>query len=40
MAKDQTSKDAPRGAKVAAAAFALPFFATIFAVIAYALLAG
>ena len=39
MAKDETSKDAPRGAKIAAAAFALPFFATVFAVMLYALVA-
>ncbi len=40
MAKDATSKHAPRQAKIAAAAFALPLFGTIFAVMAYALLAA
>ena len=39
MAKDETSKDAPRGAKIAAAAFSLTFFAFIFAVMLYGLLA-
>ena len=40
MAKDDTSKDAPQGAKVAAAAAALPVFLVIFGVIAYAVLGG
>jgi hypothetical protein len=40
MAKDSTSKDAPATAKVAAAASALPIFALIFGLIAYAVLAG
>ena len=40
MAKDETSSDAPRGAKIAAAAFAAPFFGIIFAAIAYGLLGG
>jgi hypothetical protein len=40
MAKDDTSRDAPREAKIAAAAFASVFFLLIFAVMLYALLAG
>ena len=38
MAKDDTSKDAPRGARAAAAAAALPVFLVIFGAIAYAVL--
>ncbi len=37
MAKDDTSHAAPRGAKIAAAAFAGAFFAIVLAVMAYAL---
>ena len=40
MAKDNTSRDAPRGARVAAAAAALPVFLVIVGVIAYAVLGG
>jgi hypothetical protein len=40
MAKDDTSRDAPRGAKVAAAAAALPVFVVIFGVIAFAVFRG
>ena len=37
MAKDETSKDAPASARLAAAAFAAAFFSGIVAVIAYGL---
>ncbi len=40
MAQDQTSKDAPTGAKTAAALSGGVFFALIFAVILYGLLGG
>ena len=40
MAQDKTSKAAPQGAKVAAAGFALAFFAIIAAVVIYGLAAG
>ena len=37
VAKDDTSKEAPCGAKIAAPAFSIPFLAVIFATIAYAI---
>ena len=40
MAKDQTSKAAPAGAKTAAAVFGGVFFVLIFVVILYGLLGG
>ena len=40
MAKDSTSAAAPRGSKIAAAAFALPLFVVIFGLMLYALAAG
>ncbi len=40
MAKDSTSKHAPRGAKIAAAAFALPLLGIIFGAMIFALVAG
>ena len=40
MAKDETSKEAPRHAKIAAAAIALPFFSMIAAAMVYAIVAG